>query len=171
MQKTIFTLTFGFISLFAFNTNTVMANPKLILQQGKWAAYEYKEGKSKVCYMIASPAKEEGQYSKRGKVYLMITHRPPESFNVVSFHQGYGFAPGATVDIKVDQVKFELFTEDETAWASNDQDGKIVDAIKRGNKIVVHGKSSRGTETTDTYSLTGSTNVYKAMTKACGGIK
>ena len=40
--------------------------------------------------------------------------------------------------------------------------------MKRGRKMVVKGKSSRGTATTDTYSLTGFSAAYKAIGEACG---
>ena len=147
------------------------ATPKMLIQRGKWAAYEFKEGKQKVCYMVSRPLKEVGNYNKRGKVYAMITHRPPESFNVVSFYQGYSFSPGATAIVQIGKTKFDLFTEDKTAWASNDQDGPIVDAIKKGETIIVKGQTSKGANTTDVYSLKGSSDVYKAMSKACGGVR
>lgn len=145
------------------------AAPKLIAQGGKWSAYEIKEGTSKICYMVSTPDKEEGNYTKRGRVYAMVTHRPADkSFNVVSFHAGYGFAPGATVDVQIGKDKFQLFTENETAWAANDMDGAIVNSLEKGNDIVVTGQSARGTATKDTYSLKGSSRIYKAMSKACG---
>lgn len=159
------------VVFFSINLTTFAQSnaPKLIAQDGKWSAYEIKESGKKVCYMVSSPSKEEGTYTRRGKVYAMVTHRPAEkSFNVVSFHAGYGFAPGATIDVAIGKNKFKMFTEAETAWASNDLDDAIVSAIKGGNQVVVKGKSSRGTQTTDTYSLKGSSRIYKAMSKSCG---
>lgn len=145
------------------------AHPKLITQHGKWSAYELEEGKDKVCYMVSQPIKEEGKYSKRGKVYAMVTHRPAEkSYNVVSFHAGYSFTPGDTAKVTVGKKDFKLFTENETAWAENDMDGAIVEEIRRGSKLIINGKSARKTATKDTYSLTGSSVVLKAMDKACG---
>jgi len=39
----------------------------------------------------------------------------------------------------------------------------------RGAEMVIAGESSRGTQTTDTYSLLGFTAAHEAMNEACGG--
>ena len=44
---------------------------------------------------------------------------------------------------------------------------KLVRAMKSGNRMVVYGTSSRGTKTTDTYSLSGFTAMKKRIDKAC----
>jgi Invasion associated locus B (IalB) protein len=41
--------------------------------------------------------------------------------------------------------------------------------LKAGKQMIVRGTSSRGTETTDTYSLSGFTAALAAIDKACGG--
>ena len=43
----------------------------------------------------------------------------------------------------------------------------VVDAMIRGARLVVKGTSSRGTKTTDTYSLKGFSAAFKAIGKAC----
>ena len=40
--------------------------------------------------------------------------------------------------------------------------------MAKGRQLIVTGYSSRGTKTTDTYSLAGFTAAYKAIGKACG---
>jgi hypothetical protein len=61
-----------------------------------------------------------------------------------------------------------LFTDKDTAWTNNENDGAIVNSIKKGETIVLTGKSAKGTETTDTYSLKGSVQAYQEISKACG---
>ncbi len=39
--------------------------------------------------------------------------------------------------------------------------------MKAGSNLVVKASSSRGTDTTDTYSLSGFTAAYNAISKAC----
>jgi hypothetical protein len=48
-----------------------------------------------------------------------------------------------------------------------DDEPGFVAALKKGSKLVVHGTSSRGTKTTDTYSLSGVTAAMDAIDKAC----
>ncbi len=55
------------------------------------------------------------------------------------------------------------------AWARDTKtDRALVGAMKGGLAMIVAGISSRGTLTTDTYSLTGFTKAYNAIAKACG---
>ena len=66
-------------------------------------------------------------------------------------------------------IRFKLFTYDDSAWAVNsEEDRKLVKAMKAGIKMSVVGYSSRDTKTTDTYSLSGFTDAYNAISKACG---
>ena len=46
-------------------------------------------------------------------------------------------------------------------------DKALVDAMIRGARMVVKGTSSRGTKTTDTYSLKGFSAAFKTIGKAC----
>lgn len=141
---------------------------------GGWNAYVTFEQKKKVCYMVSLPKKQEGDFKKRGKVYAMITHRPSlKSFNVLSFHAGYKFLQNSKVTLSVQAGKhkkeFDLFTENETAWAISDSDDQEITKrlTKVGESLIVEGISSKGTKTKDTYSLKGSMQAYKAICKAC----
>lgn len=62
------------------------AAPQLIGEYDDWAAYSVKDGKGTICYMASTPKKDEGKYTKRGDIYVIITHRPAEkSYDVVNF--------------------------------------------------------------------------------------
>jgi hypothetical protein len=58
--------------------------------------------------------------------------------------------------------------DSEAAWlASMDDESGFVAALKGGSKLIVHGTSTRGTKTSDTYSLAGVTAAMAAIDKAC----
>jgi len=99
----------------------------------------------------------------------MVTHRPAlKLVNEVSFITGYTYKEKSTVDLRIDSKKFNLFTPAYSAWAVDAETArKLVSAMKSGSKMVLVGYSSRGTKTTDTYSLSGFTAAYKAISKAC----
>jgi hypothetical protein len=146
------------------------SEPKLIGEHGDWAAYMFMESNSKVCYMVSQPKKTGGNYTKRGDVFALITHRPAEkSKNVFSYIAGYAYKSGSEVTAIVNNQNFRLFTQDDSAWAADEAaDNRITDAINRGNSLVVKGVSARGTETTDTFGLSGSSAAYKAISSECG---
>ncbi len=58
--------------------------------------------------------------------------------------------------------------DSEAAWlASTDDESGFVTALKAGTSLVVKGTSGRGTQTTDTYSLSGVTAAMAAIDTAC----
>ncbi len=134
---------------------------------GDWEAY--RDPREGFCYAGSKPQKEEGRYTQRGDVFVLITHRPKEkSYNVVSFDAGYVFKDGAEASATIGAQSFSLFGQGEQAWTRDGNgDAQLVKAMRAGATMVVKGTSSRGTATTDTYSLTGISAALDAIDKAC----
>lgn len=166
MKNFIFALLVSFLG----NVSLAQAAPQLIGEYDDWAAYYYKDGKGMICYMASTPKKDEGKYTKRGDIYVVITHRPAEkSFDVVNFVAGYTYKNGSGIEVKIGKDTFgRFFTDGDKAWAIDDKaDKELVAAMKRGNRMIVHGMSNKGTTTKDTYSLKGFTGAYKAISSKC----
>ena len=146
------------------------SEPTLIGNYGSWAAYSFTEDGSKVCYMASQPKKAEGNYTRRGEIFALITHRPAENTkNVFSYITGYEYKPASDATVKIDGKRFSLFTQDETAWAPDAaRDNKLALSVRAGSNMVVTGTSKRGTLTTDTFSLKGSSAAHDAISKECG---
>ncbi len=146
------------------------AEPKNMGEFGDWIAYLYTEDNNKVCYMVSKPKKQEGDYAKRGDVFVLITHRPAEkSTNVFSFVAGYPYKTDSDVSVNIGQQNFKLFTQNETAWAADAAtDNRLATAIRSGSSMVVKGVSAKGTLTTDTFGLKGSSAAHAAISKECG---
>jgi invasion protein IalB len=148
--------------------------PKSLGTFDSWIAVELPEKSSKVCYMVARPAKSQPDGAKRGDILLTITHRPAaKQRDEVSFQAGYPYKAGAPVTMEIEKKKFELFTKPETdpdgAWSRDAaMDKALVEAMRNGKTAVVKGTSSRGTETADSFSLAGFTKAYAEIGKACG---
>lgn len=164
----LFVLALGAVSL--GSTASLAAQPEQLGKFGDWTAYTLSEGGSKVCYMVSKPVQAKGNYTNRGEIFALITHRPSENTkNVFSYITGYTYKQDSEATISVDSKKYILFTQDDTAWTPDAAaDNALADAIRKGSKMVVQGTSSRGTLTTDTYSLKGSGSAYKAISDSCG---
>lgn len=146
------------------------ADPRVLGSYSDWSAYVFTENGNKICYMASQPIKSEGDYSRRGDIFALVTHRPAEGAkNVFSYITGYPYKPDSTATLKIDSADFTLFTQDETAWASDPStDNKIATAIRKAEKMSVKGVSSRGTETKDIFSLKGSAAAHDAISRECG---
>lgn len=137
---------------------------------GDWNAFVGNDGDTRFCWIASAPQKKEGKYTKRGDVRAMVTRRDSggKMVSEVSFYAGYTFKPGSEVTVKIGSNTFKLFTKGGTAWARDSKtDARIIAAMKAGRNMVVQGTSSRGTLTTDTYSLIGVTAGLSQIGKSC----
>lgn len=134
-----------------------------------WSAHMIAEGKNRICYVHGAPGVSRGDYTRRGATYLQVTNRTADrTRNEVSLVAGYTYKTDSAVALDIDGRKFEMFTRDDGAWTRNEKsDAALVAAMRAGKSLVLRGISSRGTETTDTYSLKGFTAAHNAIGKAC----
>ena len=135
-----------------------------------WDAFTERRGHNeKVCYIISVPKEKLPKKTHRGEVYVMVTHWPAAKIkSQVSVILGYPAKKGSTVSFSVDKHAFEMFIDGDRAWAwDTRQDNMMTATMKNGTRFVVKAISARGTKTTDSYSLSGFTAAYNAITKAC----
>ncbi|MDX1400868.1 MAG: invasion associated locus B family protein [Kiloniellales bacterium] len=136
---------------------------------GDWSAFRYKENNQTICYIASIPKKDEGDYTRRGDIFAIVTHRPSENTrNEFSLVAGYSYKDGSSVELLIGDRKWTLFTDADGAFAADaETDNAIVNAMVKGTTMKAKGTSSRGTATTDTYSLIGFTKAHKAINQAC----
>jgi hypothetical protein len=133
--------------------------PTLLGQYGDWGAYTASPGGKKICFAIAKPSSSETNPSNRPRnpVYMFISSRPADKVsNEVSIIIGYPFKSSGEATLEVGSTSFTLYTQQDGAWIKNAADeAHLVDAMRAGQSAVVKGTSSKGTRTTDVFSLKG----------------
>ena len=134
-----------------------------------WNAQAFDDASGRVCSVWSQPEKSEGEYTRRGEVFVFVTHTPARStYDSVSLEIGYTFKESSTALVRIGNQRFELNAGGSAAWAkSPKEDRRLVAAMRGGRSMVVEGTSSRGTQTTDTYSLYGFSAAHAAIGKAC----
>lgn len=138
-----------------------------------WSVFEDKDPKE--CWAVSTPKEtvnsKDGRVVavKRGEILFMTFYRPGAGVSgQVAFTGGYPFASGSTVNLNIGGEQFELLTEGEWAWPqSGAEDGKIIAAMKRGASATLTARSGRGTQTKDTFSLSGYTAAVEEAEKRC----
>ncbi|WP_240002587.1 invasion associated locus B family protein [Oleisolibacter albus] len=151
--------------------NAAAAEPVLLGSFRDWSAFQLTEADgTKACWMASRPKSQSGDPAKRGEVFALVTHRPAEkALDVISVLGGYTYDKDKPVTLKVGRESFTLVGDGDTAWARDAQtDQAVSQAIRHGSTMVVTATTSRGSRTSDTYSLAGSGAAYQAMSRACG---
>ena len=145
--------------------------PNLLGQYGDWGAYAATSGGGRVCYALATPASTRTTPANRPRdpVYLFISTRPAENVhNEVSVIIGYQLKPDSEVNVEIGNNKFVMYTKADGAWISNAaEEARMVETMRKGADIVVTGTSSRGTQSTDRYSLKGLSQALDRTAKEC----
>ena len=171
ITRLVMTVSFVF-GLVGFGTAmAVAAQPVQMLAEKDWVAYRVDEDGKRTCFISSVPTNSAGDYdpTNRGETRVYVSHGPvPEERNVVQFLAGYKHKKQTDVKVTIDKSTFTLFTLEGRSYAESEEDDiAMIKAMKRGSKMKVVGISSRGTKTTDTYSLAGFTKTKNLIDKTC----
>ena len=162
---------FTFVILTSFGAPKAFAEPVEMLVSKKWGAYRYDNDGSRICFISSVPIKSEGKYDpkNRGDIRVFVSHGPGKAErDVVQVIAGYRYKPQSDVSLTIDGKGFKLFTIEDRAYAESEEDDRrIITLMKRGSRMTIVGISSRGTKTTDTYSLSGFTKTKAVIDKTC----
>jgi len=136
---------------------------------GDWGAYMAGEGVNKVCFALSQPKERAPAGLQRDPAYVFITSRPAQNVrNEVSFTVGFPMKPGVDAGATVDAASFALEAKDKSAFVKNAaEEGRFVDAMRGGSKLLVKSTSLRGNVTTDTYSLSGLSKALEKLGTDC----
>ena len=146
-------------------------SPQLLGQFGDWGAYTASPGGRKVCFALAKPAsaKTDPPNRPRDPMYVFISSRPADNVqNEVSVMFGYQFKPNAEASLDVGGSSFLMYTQSDGGWVKNAaEEPRLVEAMRKAGDMTVKGVSSRGTTTTDVYSLKGLSQALDRVAQEC----
>lgn len=132
------------------------------------------EDEPKECWAVSAPRETVNTRGgnpvqvRRGDILLFATYRPGTEAPEISFTGGYPFAPDSTVGLTVGDTEYQLFVNGEWAWAgSPEEDARILATLRAGAEAVLIARSSRGTDTRDTFSLFGFTAATEEAQRQC----
>jgi hypothetical protein len=144
-------------------------SPSSLGKFNDWSAWSYAGSKGKICYIHSSPSELIPSSLRHGDVSFFIRTSPGEGIsNEANFVVGYPFKENSTVIVDIDGQKFEMFTQEDSAWLLNAaEEPKLLAAMKAGKKMTVSGTSRRGNATSYSYSLSGVTAASNKIISEC----
>jgi hypothetical protein len=134
-----------------------------------WSTMAFGDAKDLTCMAFAQPTRSEGDYTRRGDVFVFVSNRPRDGErNRLSVETGYTYDGKSPVTLTIDDGTFKLRSDGSTAWLADPSEGEaLIRAMKAGRLMQVVGTSSKGTVTTDDYSLLGFTAAARAIDENC----
>lgn len=135
-----------------------------------WSVYVYSGPSGRVCYAATQPRTMAPVGVNRDPVFFMVANWPDRgATNEVSVIMGYPLEAASSVTVTIDTTEnFTLFTQNDAAWIRElDIEAQLIVAMRRGIDMVVRGRSARGTDTTDTYSLRGISAALDRAAQEC----
>lgn len=160
------------LSAFQPTDATAQSGPKSFVAKYKdWEVHKARVGGAAVCYSAAMPKKSQGKYTRRGETSLLVSFWPKHKVRgQVEVRAGYRYKAGSSATLKFNNgAKFKLRTDADSAWSKNAaEDRKIVKNLSDRARLTVTGRSSRGTLTVDSYSLSGFRAAFARAKSACG---
>ena len=165
IKKIILVVLFTFI----FNAVNAEENLKSIGKFKDWESFVLSQEGNKICFAQSIPVIRAPKKLKREPSRLFVSFRPSENIkNEISVTNGYEFKPKAPVAAKSGKKTYDLFSKGKFAWVvdSNDE-AKLITTMKKASRLMIIGKSEKGEQTTDHYSMMGFTKAYNTAKKSC----
>jgi hypothetical protein len=150
------------------------AHATLLGQYGDWGAYTAEPGGQKVCFALAKPTSSAdippNRRTAANVVYLFVSTRPAEKVNneISVLVTGYTFKPNSEATVAVGGANFAMYTQNDGAWVKNAaEEAKMIDTVRKSADVVIKATTSRGTQTTDTFSLKGVAQAIDRAAQEC----
>ena len=134
-----------------------------------WETFTVTENNNKICFAQSIPILRAPKKFERNPSRLFISFRPTENIkDEVSATSGYTFQKEKLVKAKSGKKTFDFFTEENFAWILDaEEEQKFIQAMKKASRVMIIGRTNKGKQTIDHYSLMGFSKAYNIAKKNC----
>ncbi|CAN7696574.1 invasion associated locus B family protein [Bosea sp. LjRoot237] len=141
----------------------------LLETAGKWQAFSSQQGRSKICYALSKAETRVPANLKDVEGLLFISSRPGEGVrNEISLVMNFDLKEDVEHQAIIGSDRFALVAKGQNVWLKNPaEEGRMLDALRKGAGLEIKGTSKRGNATSDKYSLAGISQIVKRAEDAC----
>jgi invasion protein IalB len=150
------------------------AQATLLGQYGDWGAYTASPGGRKVCFALSKPTAQQDNPPNRrtaaNAVYMFVSTRPDEKVNneISLLVTGYAFKANTEATMTIGGGGFPMYTQNDGAWVKNAaEEARLIDTMRKSADAVIKAQTSKGTATTDTFSLKGISQALDRAAQEC----
>ena len=134
-----------------------------------WETFTVTENDNKICFAQSIPILRAPKKFERNPSRLFISFRPTEDIkDEVSATSGYIFQKEKIVKAKTGKKTYDFFSQEEFAWIlDTEEEQRFIKAMKKASRVMIIGRTEKGKQTIDHYSLMGFTKAYNTAKKNC----
>ena len=168
-QKFINSLYISFIIILISFSARSAEDLKSIGKFKDWETFTVTENDNKICFAQSIPILRAPKKFERNPSRLFISFRPSEDIkDEVSATSGYTFQKEKIVKAKTGKKTYDFFSQEEFAWIlDTEEEQRFIKAMKKASRVMIIGRTEKGKQTIDHYSLMGFTKAYDAAKKNC----
>ena len=103
-------------------------------------------------------------------VYMFVSTRPDEKVNneISLLVTGYAFKANTEATMTIGGGGFPMYTQNDGAWVKNAaEEARLIDTMRKSADAVIKAQTSKGTATTDTFSLKGLSQALDRASQEC----
>ena len=134
-----------------------------------WETFTVIEDNNKICFAQSIPILRAPKKFERNPSRLFISFRPTEDIkDEVSATSGYIFQKDKIVKAKTEKKTYNFYSREEFAWIHDiEEEQKFIKAMKKAKRVMIIGRTEKGKQTIDHYSLMGFSKAYDTAKKNC----
>ena len=168
-QKLINLLYISFIIILTSFSARSAEDLKSIGKFKDWETFTVNENNNKICFAQSIPILRAPKKFERNPSRLFVSFRPTEDIkDEVSATSGYTFQKEKIVKAKTGKKTYDFFSREEFAWIlDTEEEQRFIKAMKKASRVMIIGRTEKGKQTIDHYSLMGFTKAYDTAKKNC----
>ena len=168
-QKFINSLYISFIIILISFSARSAEDLKSIGKFKDWETFTVNENNNKICFAQSIPILRAPKKFERNPSRLFVSFRPTEDIkDEVSATSGYTFQKEKIVKAKSGKKTFDFFAQENFAWIlDTEEEQKFIQAMKKASRVMIIGRTDKGKQTIDHYSLMGFSKAYNTAKKNC----
>ena len=168
-QKLINSLYISFIIILISFSARSAEELKSIGKFKDWETFAVNENNNKICFAQSIPILRAPKKFERNPSRLFVSFRPTEDIiDEISATSGYTFQKEKIVKAKTGKKTFNFFAQENFAWIlDTEEEQKFIQAMKKASRVMIIGRTDKGKQTIDHYSLMGFSKAYNTAKKNC----
>ncbi|WP_035616787.1 invasion associated locus B family protein [Hyphomonas johnsonii] len=144
------------------------AAPTAVGRYNDWSVFTEQSGNDTICYAATSATDKAPRSADHGEVWFYVSSwKSGRARNQPSLKVGFDLREQLAPKASVGRSSWTLFGVGQEAFADDDDDRRIVEALKKGSELRVEAVSARNTAVAYHFSLKGSAAAIDKAAAAC----